>query len=814
MDRVLPTVTPPATVTDGFGQRTTGVDSETGDQVELLEFAPKIVEHTAFVTALAERVARFASVRHASYVHLRRLDRPAADRLQLVSELTPGWRLSEMLDESRAAEIPIDISVVIALLRQLLPAVALFARHNRDNAIGTLSPERLIVTPQARLVIAEHAFGPAMEKLELGRDRLWREFRVTTPPSEGLPRVNTRADANAIGIVALTLLLGRTLDVDEFPDGLEMLVDNAQEYRDGKASPISSSFKSWLKRALQFDAATAFGSPSEAQLAFESVLASDRSYVTTSKVLTTWVNQVGGAIDTKRRPETPPLESESDSRSEQEQPQQPSAAEPEPAPLRTADPEFVITRSNGEPANAIGEPELIAVPAPAPEPVEIAPVPEPVEEIEIPLDEQPSPIAAAPTPVVETEPEPQVAAAPEPEPEAEPQPEPEAQSQLQPELEAETQRELEAETQRELEVEPETVKQVARPAFTREQLEEDPIARALLTYQPKLNPPPPPVEEPEPELEPVSEPVTEEPETVIEPEPEPVADAVEEPAPAPEPEAEPESAQDPEPPRYEAPPPSYEPAAVLYKAPIQDSYKAPIQDANTNPVVEEPYDEHEDEPEPAAVYEAPAYEAPPPSTSPAPIAASAAAVAITDEEDAPKKSASSNPLVLGLAAVVVLLIAVVGWMLTRDSGGAGMRAGEGELVVQSRPEGAQVKIDGEVKGTTPLTLRLDSGAHVMEVQSGKSEPRVIPLMITAGVQTSQYVELQGVAKTGGVEIRSEPAGARITIDGRPRGTAPATITDLPPGDHTVVLESGGRKVSRTVRIEAGSTTQLVVPMRR
>ena len=111
MDRVLLTVTPPATVTDGFGQRISGVDAETGDQVELLEFAPSIVEHSEFVTALGERVARFASVRHASYVHLRRLDRPAEDRLQLVSDLTPGWRLSELIEESFAANIPVDITV-------------------------------------------------------------------------------------------------------------------------------------------------------------------------------------------------------------------------------------------------------------------------------------------------------------------------------------------------------------------------------------------------------------------------------------------------------------------------------------------------------------------------------------------------------------------------------------------------------------------------------------------------------------------------------------------------------------------------------
>ncbi len=102
----------------------------------------------------------------------------------------------------------------------------------------------------------------------------------------------------------------------------------------------------------------------------------------------------------------------------------------------------------------------------------------------------------------------------------------------------------------------------------------------------------------------------------------------------------------------------------------------------------------------------------------------------------------------------------------------------------------------------------------MEVQSGKSEPRVIPLMITGGVQTSQYVELQNVANTGALEIKSEPAGARVTIDGRPRGTTPVTVRDLTAGDHTVVLEVGGRKVQQSVRIEAGGTQQLVVPLRR
>ena len=143
-----------------------------------------------------------------------------------------------------------------------------------------------------------------------------------------------------------------------------------------------------------------------------------------------------------------------------------------------------------------------------------------------------------------------------------------------------------------------------------------------------------------------------------------------------------------------------------------------------------------------------------------------------------------------------------------------MAAAKGELAVQSRPQGARVVVDGKEAGVTPTTIRLPAGPHVLEVQVGKSEPRVIPLTITAGVQTSQYIELRDVSATGGLEIRSDPSGARITIDGQPRGTTPANIPNLSAGDHTVVLELGGRKVSQAVKIAPGSTQQLVVPIPR
>src|SRR5687768_12966872 len=750
MDRVLLTVTPPATVTDGFGQRIYGVDAETGDQVELLEFAQSIVEHSEFVAALGERVARFATVRHASYVHLRRLDRPAEDRLQLVSDLTPGWRLSELIEESFAANIPVDITVAIAVLRQLLPAVALFGRHNRDNAIGALAPERLIVTPQARLVIAEHAFGPAIDKLNFDADKLWRDFRVSMPASAGLPRANARADATAVGVVALTLLLGRSLELEEYPGQLEALVEGAQESRDGEAAPLATSFKNWLKRALQLDASTAFQSTSESQLAFESVLASDRSYVTSSTALNNWVSKVGGAIDLKRKPAPPP---------------------PPPEPEPQAEP--------------------VVVPAPT-------------EEIEISLDE-PGPESLS-----------HVAA------------------HVEPDVDLDTVAEMMLEPEPDvLEPEPDPISPAPRPVFTRQQLEDDPIARQLLNYKPKYEAvaaaPPPPLA-PSPEVvEDVVEPVAEEVAAPVAAEVEPLAEEVAEPVaeevvePVVEAVREPDPVE-PAPALVEAPP---EPAAhgSWVPSPVDDKpreslpkprlYEPPNFDQPQEHEESAPGREQSDELWPDRAQEPAAYE---PVQKPyAPVVTSPAFPPppldeMPDEEE--KKSPFSNPVVLGLVGAVVMLLAVMGWLLTRGTGDGGLRQGQGELVVQSRPEGAQVKIDGAIKGTTPLTVRLDAGAHVLEVQAGKSEPRVIPLMITAGMQTSQYVELQGVAKTGGLEIRSDPPGARITIDGRPRGTTPTTVSDLTPGDHTVVLEAGGRKVSQAVRIQVGTTSQLMVPMRK
>jgi uncharacterized membrane protein YphA (DoxX/SURF4 family) len=109
-------------------------------------------------------------------------------------------------------------------------------------------------------------------------------------------------------------------------------------------------------------------------------------------------------------------------------------------------------------------------------------------------------------------------------------------------------------------------------------------------------------------------------------------------------------------------------------------------------------------------------------------------------------------------AVLLLQASVIGWYWTRPA--TGPAEGEGELVVTSRPEAAQVIVDGAERGVTPLTLTLVAGTHVVEVRAGSGEPRVIPLVIRANVQTAQYVELQEAVPIAPPVERRSPAKRR------------------------------------------------------
>jgi hypothetical protein len=168
-----------------------------------------------------------------------------------------------------------------------------------------------------------------------------------------------------------------------------------------------------------------------------------------------------------------------------------------------------------------------------------------------------------------------------------------------------------------------------------------------------------------------------------------------------------------------------------------------------------------------------------------------------------------------IAAVVVLgVLACVGALAGRSYvTPPAVAEATGTLIVESNPPGAAALVDSEPRGFTPLTLTLSPGAHVLEVVSG-SDRRTIPVTIDAGNTVSQFLDLPTTAKptAGQLQVRTEPSGARITVDGVARGQTPLTINGLEPGEHTVVLTNDLASVTHEVVVEAGATASLVVPM--
>jgi hypothetical protein len=124
----------------------------------------------------------------------------------------------------------------------------------------------------------------------------------------------------------------------------------------------------------------------------------------------------------------------------------------------------------------------------------------------------------------------------------------------------------------------------------------------------------------------------------------------------------------------------------------------------------------------------------------------------------------------------------------------------GTVVFESLPSASEVLVDGALIGRSPLTTELPPGSHVVEFRQ-KNATRKMQIDVRAGQQTVSRLDWS-VAPTGRLTVRSDPAGARILVDGRERGVTPLTLDDLTIGAHTVVLQTAQGSVGRTVKITA------------
>lgn len=568
MDPAIARAPMPVAFEDGLGERRHTVDPR-NEPLEALTLRSELTAVPSFEFALRERVSRLASFRHACYGHVRgveRIDR-GTPTLAIVSDRVPGVRLSEVLAVAEKELLPVEIDAGLCLIRQLVQAVAMLHEQLPDVCHGAISPERVIITPNARLVIVEHVLGAALGQLLYSRERYWKELRIPLPPRAGLPRFDRRADVTQVGAIALALILGRPLNDDDYPARMEEIVGRVGAVSaSGGLEPLPASVRSWLSRALQLDPRASFASAVEALAELDNVLG-ETDYTAAPSALEGFLAQYYASVEL-------------------------SASEPVPQ----------------------------AAPVVAP-PIAVAP-------------------AAAPAAVTSKAAAPKIAG-------------PNA---------------------------------TALNASALNAAAPSPANRAHLANKPQA--------------------------------------AASRPA---------------------------DDVSVVLRAQMEEA-----------------------------------------------------------EIHMPKPTASRRRLIA--AAVVLLALTSGGALAARNYLMPSAAAATGTLAVSTNPEGVGVVVDGKPRGLTPLSLSLPAGDHVLELVT-EDQRRKIPVKITAGGQVSQFIEMPKASPgVGRLLVRTEPSGAKVSVDGHVFGRSPLTVEGLTPGAHSVLLETELASVKQEVTVEAGTTASLVVPL--
>lgn len=163
---------------------------------------------------------------------------------------------------------------------------------------------------------------------------------------------------------------------------------------------------------------------------------------------------------------------------------------------------------------------------------------------------------------------------------------------------------------------------------------------------------------------------------------------------------------------------------------------------------------------------------------------------------------------------------------------AAPQAASGRLIVRSTPSNANVTINGQWRGRTPLTLDdLPLGPYAVRVvQEGFEVAEEQVRLTAANAAGAVNVRLERTAPaapprpsaaaprreparpvsyTGSIYVDSRPRGARVLVDGKTVGVTPLRLPDVSIGSHVVRLElAGHRPWTSSTRVAAGQEARV------
>lgn len=134
------------------------------------------------------------------------------------------------------------------------------------------------------------------------------------------------------------------------------------------------------------------------------------------------------------------------------------------------------------------------------------------------------------------------------------------------------------------------------------------------------------------------------------------------------------------------------------------------------------------------------------------------------------------------------------------------------VTVASNPAGANVLLDGNVIGETPLIADILEGSYTLSLEHEGYDSVSMQLRVIAN-QELQLPEFALIESDGQLTVETKPSGATVTVAGQYRGRTPLELSLAPRKTHTLkIARAGYENVERQVQVDPAGIETLTLAL--
>ncbi len=133
------------------------------------------------------------------------------------------------------------------------------------------------------------------------------------------------------------------------------------------------------------------------------------------------------------------------------------------------------------------------------------------------------------------------------------------------------------------------------------------------------------------------------------------------------------------------------------------------------------------------------------------------------------------------------------------------------LLIETSPSGAQLSMDGEVVGITPIRVLLPPKSYTLQFK--KEGYRSLEKIVVADVGKDLSLNIPLEEATGTLSISIAPSEAEIYLDGRYLGQGNLAGTPVPAGSHAIEFRANGFKTQeKTIQVRRDKAYELQISL--